>query len=69
MENKRLKHITSTKLDKLVHSAGELSMLQIMPIAPGYSPQVTTTLLNCEVNHDNDLAAVLKQYSTVFKDI
>ncbi|XP_074355720.1 uncharacterized protein LOC141695370 [Apium graveolens] len=69
MGSKKLKSITSSKMDKLLHATGEIFMLQIFPVDVDHTPHITPTLHTCETTHDSDITAVLQQYTEVFTDI
>lgn len=63
---KKLKGIQSQKLDKLVQATGEISMLQLIPVAVGLTPQLTSLEGN-SVKQDEALTSLLNQYGTIFK--
>lgn len=64
---KKLKSTQSQKINKLLHPSGELAMLQLIPVAVGHTPQISTLAADQKV-HSPGLIDVLEQYSEVFKE-
>ncbi|KAL8127908.1 hypothetical protein AgCh_014740 [Apium graveolens] len=62
---KKLKELQSQKLNKILQSTGELSMLQLVPVDVGHTPQLSMIEGSEEIK-DGAIATLLQSHSSVF---